>query len=268
MKKFDDIADFQAAMNSIMDADYHRHNFMLTTLASYKGKGIQPILMADADGDAILVGDHNFLTFTGDRADDIAKALNEINQDVDRVLAERSIAQDFSRSWCALTRKTPKLEFSANYLLLDRILPSNVTGTCMRATADILVTIAEWRVLFAKEALPHDRVDPKAEAQAAKRGIENGEIYIWLSDQGKIVSMLQAAPILNRGVRLRNVFTPQDDRGRGFSGALLSAAAQKLQNEGKFVSLAADINHPYTNKYYESRGFRRLFTFEEYGFVD
>ncbi len=62
------------------------------------------------------------------------------------------------------------------------------------------------------------------------------------------------------------VYTPPEERGRGYATALVTALCRRVLAMGKaYVCLFVDDRNPISNHVYEKIGFRRAGTQEEWG---
>lgn len=81
---------------------------------------------------------------------------------------------------------------------------------------------------------------------------ENG-LYLW--DDGGICAIARIAFANGKYARINTVFTSPEKRGHGYAGALVSAIAEKLINEGLTPTVLADEDNPISNRMYLSLGF-------------
>ena len=58
------------------------------------------------------------------------------------------------------------------------------------------------------------------------------------------------------GIRVAWVYTPPENRGKGFAGACVAALSQKLFDDGrKFCFLYTDLANPISNHVYQKMGY-------------
>ncbi len=81
---------------------------------------------------------------------------------------------------------------------------------------------------------------------------ENG-LYLWYD--GGICAIARIAFANGKYARINTVFTSPEKRGHGYAGALVSAIAEKLINEGLTPTVLADESNPVSNRMYLSLGF-------------
>jgi RimJ/RimL family protein N-acetyltransferase len=120
-----------------------------------------------------------------------------------------------------------------------------------RADAPLLL---EWLVAFHKEAVPHD---PPLHPAHVERAADTGRYLLWTVD-GEPVAMAAIARRLRRTGAVSSVYTPPQQRGRGYAGSATAAVADKLFAEGRTtVCLYTDLRNPISNRCYAKIGFRR-----------
>ena len=85
--------------------------------------------------------------------------------------------------------------------------------------------------------------------------------------EGTVVSMAGFAGPTPNGIRVAWVYTPPDNRGKGFAGACVAALSQKLLDEGrKFCFLYTDLANPISNHVYQRIGYEPVTDATVYSF--
>ena len=96
-------------------------------------------------------------------------------------------------------------------------------------------------------------------AVAAERMIASGNLSVWETPTGDVVSTAGTAGPTLHGIRLNYVYTPRELRGRGYAAALVNDLTQSLLDGGRrFVFLHADRANPTANRLYERVGFEAV----------
>ena len=85
-----------------------------------------------------------------------------------------------------------------------------------------------------------------------------------LREGGRIVSMAKYAPQRGDSVRLLDVYTRPELRGRGLARRVVNTLKNEMLAAGKTVTLNVDKANPYSNRLYASLGFKKLFSQGEY----
>ncbi len=139
------------------------------------------------------------------------------------------------------------------YELRGLIIPE-VTGHARTATMEDFELILAWFKAFGEEAglLMHNT------EESIRDGLKRKSLFFWINE-GEIVSMAGHAPLVEiPGAlvgRIGPVYTPPDQRKRGFAGALTAYISQYLRSQGAQVILYTDATNPTSNGVYQRIGF-------------
>jgi hypothetical protein len=91
-------------------------------------------------------------------------------------------------------------------------------------------------------------------------------LYIWQDEQP--VSMAAQTRASTNGIAINAVFTPLEQRGKGYATACVAALSQRLLTGGRhFCTLFTDLANPTSNRIYQRIGFEALGDFEEWVFL-
>ena len=85
--------------------------------------------------------------------------------------------------------------------------------------------------------------------------IDAGLLGCWSVD-GVAVHLTGTSAPADGVVRVGPVYTPGEQRGRGYASATVAAVAEAAQRDGHQVCLFTDQANPTSNKIYEAIGFR------------
>jgi predicted GNAT family acetyltransferase len=87
---------------------------------------------------------------------------------------------------------------------------------------------------------------------------ERGDRRFWLwEDGGAPVSLVGGGSRTPNGVRIGPVYTPPEQRGRGYASSLTAAVSQRLLDEGRrFCFLYTNLANPTSNRIYLTIGYR------------
>lgn len=167
---------------------------------------------------------------------------------------------DLVEAWAERTGHIPRV-FERNRLYrLDKPIDpvSFPTGRAKLAEFADVPTVA----LFLEEfwaTLSHSQpLDGTMTARriAAAR-VAEGTFWLWLDEADEPVSMAGTTPVVAGAGRIGPVYTPAPLRGRGFAGAVTSAAGQALIERGAAeVLLFTDLDNPTSNALYQRIGYR------------
>jgi predicted GNAT family acetyltransferase len=127
--------------------------------------------------------------------------------------------------------------------------------------------LAAWWVAFHREALAEGppMADPRATAERWVRRIGRTP-YLWIVD-GRPVSLVATGSPTPNGIRIGPVYTPPDQRRRGYASALTAAASQAELDAGRrFCFLFTDLANPTSNRIYQAIGYEPVIDVDVYRF--
>jgi predicted GNAT family acetyltransferase len=133
--------------------------------------------------------------------------------------------------------------------------PRPVKGFMRMPDASDREVIADWVHAFMVEALDED--DRNASEDASDRWIagRGRSLYAWEAD-GELVSLAGVTGPTPHGIRVGPVYTPREQRGRGYASALVAEVSQAQLDSGRrFVFLFTDLANPTSNRIYQAIGY-------------
>lgn len=111
----------------------------------------------------------------------------------------------------------------------------------------------DWLAAFQREAVPND---PPPEQANAEKFAASGRFLFWTRDD-RPVSIAAIARRSRQTASIAPVYTPPEQRGRGYGGSVTAAVADRAFAEGKTaVCLYTDLRNPISNRCYAKIGFR------------
>ena len=179
------------------------------------------------------------------------------------VLGREDLATCFADHWCRETDQQVHVirrERIHQLRQADLRIPTGVPGSLRRAgsTSDRVgqerdcAIIARWMRQFHDEAVPEDPV-PDIQ-RLIQRHIREGSIFLW--DVGRPVSMAVHVRSSRSAASVSGVFTPPDERGKGYASACVAALCERLFLEGFATCvLYTDLANPTSNRIYRRIGF-------------
>lgn len=190
-------------------------------------------------------------------------ALREGGWAVPGVNGQLPHSRQFAEAWQAQTGERSRLAMRLRVFVLREVhFPPPVSGGMRPASADDFETVHAWTHAFQQEAVPHD--PPPREARTHER-IRLGEIFLW--EDGGPVCMAATARPLGKGITIGLVYTPPDQRRKGYAAALVAALSQRMLEGGyEYCSLFTDLSNPTSNAIYQRIGYRPVCDYEMYGF--
>jgi uncharacterized protein len=138
--------------------------------------------------------------------------------------------------------------------------PKRVSGVRRVAQSADREMLAVWGQRLSAEALNQEVTDTTALARVSNH-IAHGAMHIW-DDDRRPVSVAAAVAPTPHGIRINNVYTPPEYRGRGYAGALVASLTEAmLHSDREFTFLHTDLSNPTSNRLYVRIGYRHVADF-------
>jgi hypothetical protein len=211
---------------------------------------------------------HNLiLSWTGDDSTihAIADELYKSGVAIPGVNSSAEIARTFAEKWSALSGRSFRIQMASRIYQLSRVIgQARAAGRLREPDQTDEALLREWRAAFSIEAEGMDRAE--AEKNAASQLPQSRRLTLWELD-GEPVSMAGFTGRTPNGIRIAWVYTPPENRGRGFAGACVAALSQKLLDDGrKFCFLYTDLANPTSNHVYQTIGYEPVTDATVYSF--
>lgn len=197
--------------------------------------------------------------------DAIAVELHARGIAIPGVNSSAEVARKFAQKWSALTGRKFRTEMVQRIYQLSRITnASRAPGLLREPTESDEALLRQWRAAFHVDA-EHMALD-EARASAAEPMPKSRHLMLWEVD-GAAVSMAGYAGPTPNGIRVAWVYTPPENRGKGFAGACVAALSKKLLDDGrKFCFLYTDLDNPISNHVYLKIGYEPVTDATVYSF--
>ena len=185
------------------------------------------------------------------------------------ILGPRGAAERFATRWAERNGAMARLDVAERIFRLERLVPPErpAEGRWRLAEGADSDIIASWLRAFHAEATPGQ--PPLADAEAVAERWTQGlyrQMYLW-EDGGRVVSMVGAGGQTPNGIRIGPVYTPPDDRGRGYASSLTAATSRDQMDRGhRFCFLFTDLANPTSNKIYRAIGYEPVCDVDMYRF--
>jgi predicted GNAT family acetyltransferase len=221
------------------------------------------VLVLDGDGDVagLAMQRPEYGLFLPDlppgAAEAVAEELDRQGIDVTEVSGSLEAAHAFCRTWQRLTGTAYEAGTASRVYVLDALeAPDDVPGHRRTATASDLDLVIRWADAFNRETGTPGAGDDQRDALA--RRVAGEEVSLWVVD-GAAVSMAAASPRVGGVARVNLVYTPPEQRGRGYGAAVAAAVSRRALDEGADTCmLFADLANPTSNGIYRRIGYRDL----------
>ncbi|MEO6577875.1 MAG: GNAT family N-acetyltransferase [Candidatus Limnocylindria bacterium] len=199
----------------------------------------------------------------------LADALQD--QPLPGLLGPTAAAAAFVEEWTRITGQPAHLEVAERIFRLARVVPPErpASGGWRVIEERDRDLIAAWVLAFSEEAVPESPPIPDPMAVADRWVAQVGRIgYVWESS-GRVASFVGASGQTPNGIRIAPVYTPPEQRHRGYASALTAAASQDQLDRGRrFVFLFTDLSNPTSNKIYRAIGYEPVCDMDQYRFDD
>jgi hypothetical protein len=148
----------------------------------------------------------------------------------------------------------------------ELVEPAAVPGRLRAATLDDFDLAKQWVDRFMHDADEQAGRDPspsagahgreEIEPQDLSRRIERGTYWFWLDESDERVHLTGANPPSYGVARIGPVYTPPEQRRKGYAGAAVAAVSRIFLEQGARVCLYTDQANPTSNGVYVALGYR------------
>jgi GNAT superfamily N-acetyltransferase len=140
-------------------------------------------------------------------------------------------------------------------------------GSVRLATPADAPLVVPWLTDFEREAVHRDTANGEA-AFASFVDQPVRRLYLWETPAGEAVSVTGRSGRTPSGVRIGPVYTPPEQRGRGYGEALVAAVSQRELDEGaRACFLYTDLDYGASNRLYLRVGYEMIGESAELRFV-
>ncbi|MFC9893974.1 GNAT family N-acetyltransferase [Nocardia sp. NPDC127579] len=197
-----------------------------------------------------------------ERAREVADAFAGAITHAGGVEGPSEVVWPFAERWCALRRIGYKQDYAVRLYRLAALHIPAVPGTPRRATEADLATCLAWSEAMQTEI---GSTGPGLPVETLRRRIEAGWWWLWERDTRPVCLAAHQIPAYGWS-RIGPVYTPPEDRGRGYAAALSAHVARELRAQGLDICLFADTDNPTSNKIYRGIGFEPVREYVHYQF--
>ncbi|WP_318614084.1 GNAT family N-acetyltransferase [Sporosarcina sp. YIM B06819] len=193
--------------------------------------------------------------------------LVELEIEMSSVISLKSWAYRFVAKWQEQTGMGHQLLMDQGLYRLDEVnealQPS--PGSWRLANEGDCSLIEGWFTIFEEDTgLPITPLEDVKKRVATFVG--EREVFLW-QHEGKVVSMMKKARPTQHGVTVSFVFTPHEERKKGYARTIVAACSTELLKNYDFCVLYTDLMNPTSNKIYQEIGYKRIADSVQLGFV-
>ena len=129
----------------------------------------------------------------------------------------------------------------------------NNPGHARAVTSKDASRFSDWLSEIFEEALPND---PLPRRDLLERKAADGDYLFWVID-GNPVSMAGVVRRTRHAAAIGGVYTPPQNRSRGYAGSATAAVTDLIYAEGRTTAcLYTDLRNPFSNRCYTKIGFK------------
>jgi predicted GNAT family acetyltransferase len=169
------------------------------------------------------------------------------------------IADRFVAKWCARTGDTAEVaEHLINYRLAKVESIPISSGAMRQAEPSDFDLILNWTREFSTDvAHPYDEARTRANIT---NGLAGGQIFLWGDGSDNApVAMARVVGGTKEGIRISLVYTPPENRGKGYASSLVAKLSQlQLDSGRKYCFLFTNAANPTSNKIYQRIGYEEF----------
>lgn len=188
----------------------------------------------------------------------LIKSLIDLDIAFDSIISLKPWAYKVAKKWEKETGATHQLLMDQGLYRLNQIndMLEHSSGTWRFAEERDSSLIEKWYNIFERDTgLPISPIEHVKKRVAIF--LKQREVFLW-EDKGKIVSMMKKSRPTKNGVTVSLVFTPKEERKKGYARTLVTAVSRELLKDYDFCILYTDMMNPTSNKIYRKIGYEKI----------
>lgn len=183
--------------------------------------------------------------------------VREHGEDVSAASGEERTVRAFAE---ALGGTPRVVEQTRLWEVREVVAPRPASGRLRLATREDLALTTRWYADFAREAAEqagHEVVHAVEPTRAEMlRRVDGERVHLWEDDDGTVVHLTGVNPPSVGVARIAPVFTPAEQRGKGYAANAVAELSSRLLAAGHRVCLFTDQENAVSNALYARIGFR------------
>ncbi|MCM3743715.1 GNAT family N-acetyltransferase [Sporosarcina luteola] len=268
--QYDDAEQFAAVAEPVIAKNEDVFSLFYGILQAIKaGKYVNPFMAVVSDGGEKLAllqmtPPHplNLVIVNESKKDEtidfIIRELRAASVPVPSIISVKQWAVAFAENWELQTGEKQKLLMDQGLYRLDEV-EENLEmspGSWRFASGEDAPLIEKWFALF-EEDTNLDRTPMELIKERVAAFLEAGEVFLW-EDEGKVVSMMKKSRPTENSVTVSLVFTPKEERKKGYARTMVAQGSQELLKDYEFCVLYTDMMNPTSNKIYKEIGYKHI----------
>ncbi len=186
----------------------------------------------------------------------LLRGLSEQDVRPTSMIGRKEWLMPLAEEWAERTGQQVRVAMDQGLYRLDAVNPKLVAslGYFRYADESDLLLVEEWFSEFERDC--GLALSPKDVARdKAAQFVGNREVFLW-EVGGKVVSIMKKARPTEHGVTVSFVYTPKEERRKGYGRTMVAACSAELLKEYDFCVLYTDLANPTSNKIYQEIGYR------------
>lgn len=154
------------------------------------------------------------------------------------------------------------IEHTRLFEATQAVVPADPGGTLRQARRDEAGTVLRWYQAFGREADEQAGREPDPAASLHLTAdeivdrIDQGTVWVVEDADGSLVHLTGVSPPAFGVCRIGPVYTPAEQRGRGYAGHTVAVLTERLLADGVRPCLFTDQANPVSNALYQRIGYR------------
>lgn len=269
-KIYDNAYDFERKIETILLEKEDVFSLFLGVLQAIKAGKYENPFMATIEEDKKVVAllqmtpPHplNLIFVDETRLEEITdiliKNITEHGMDFHSIISLKPWAYKFAQRWKNKTGMTHQVLMKQGLYRLNKVNETleSSPGAWRFAKESDSPLIEKWFTLFERDAGMPTSSCERVQKHVAML-LKEQEVFLW-EDKGKVVSMMKKSRPTKNGITVALVFTPKEQRKKGYARALVAAISKELLKDFDFCILYTDMMNPTSNKIYKEIGYERI----------
>ncbi|HSS67072.1 MAG TPA: GNAT family N-acetyltransferase [Nocardioidaceae bacterium] len=204
------------------------------------------------------------LTMPDEAATALAVALFERGEEVRGANGALPASRVFAEETARLSGRAARVHIHTRLFELRELTPpsTDVSGRLRAAVHDDLELVKAWYAAFMRDAdeqagrPPGSGHDEDVDDDVMLRRIDDGRVWFWVDGDKRPVHVTGTNPPSFGVARIGPVYTPREERGRGWASAAVAEVSRRMLDEGSRPCLFTDQANPTSNGVYVALGYQ------------
>ncbi len=183
--------------------------------------------------------------------DALVDALQQSGVGLPGVTGPTATADRFAARWAGDAR----LHMQMRLYGCRQVVPVPAAPGVLRAPREEdRALLVRWLDAFGDDI--REPTSPHEAERQVERRFRDGSLYLW--DDGGVVSLAGVAHPAGRTIRVNAVYTPPEQRGRGYATSCVAEVTRRMLGERSMCVLYTDLANPTSNAIYQRLGYQPL----------